>query len=119
MRKVPWTVGQGPILTWETGPDGVLINGAYTLSRDEVYNKVTVVAEPADGSTPISATAFDNNPDSPTWLYGPFGEKGRRITSNAILSEGAAYQWPCSTCSGRALTPRGDPDRRRPGTGTG
>lgn len=105
MRKVPWTVEQDPILTWETGPDGVLIDGAYTLSRDEVFNKVTVVAEAADGSPPISATAFDNNPDSVTWLYGAFGEKGRRITSNAVLSEGAAYQLAVQyVFRGRALT---------------
>jgi hypothetical protein len=92
LRRIPWTVTQVPLLTWESSVDGVLFDGSYTLSREQVFNKITVVGEAADGSTPVSATVFDNEPTSPTYLYGPFGEKGRRVVSNATTNSGAAFQ---------------------------
>lgn len=92
LRTVPWTIEQTPLLTWEVGVDGTLLSGSYTLSREDVFNKITLVGEVADGSAPVSATVFDNDPDSPTYLYGPFGEKGRRIISNATTNNGAAFQ---------------------------
>lgn len=92
MRRVPWTIVQTSLLDWETGPDGTLLGGTYSLSRDEVFNKITVLGEAADGSPPVSASVFDNNPDSLTWIYGPFGEKGRKVTSNAVLTAGAALE---------------------------
>jgi hypothetical protein len=92
LRQIPWTVAQTPLLIWESSVDGVLVDGSYTLSREQVYNKITVVGEAADGSPPVSATVFDNEPTSPTYLYGPFGEKGRRIISNATTNNGATFQ---------------------------
>jgi hypothetical protein len=92
MRRVPWTTEQTPLLDWETGPDGVLLDGAYRLSRDEVFNKITVVGEAADGSPPVNSSVFDNDPTSLTYLYGAFGEKGKRITSNATVTDGAAFE---------------------------
>jgi hypothetical protein len=92
LRRIPWTIEQTPLLTWETGVDGTLLDGSYLLSRENVFNKITVVGEAADGSPPVSATVFDNDITSPTYLYGPFGEKGRRIVSNATTNSGAAFQ---------------------------
>lgn len=92
MRRVPWTIEQDSIVDWETGPDGVLLDGSYTLSRQNVFNKITVVGETADGTTPVSATVFDNDASSPTYLFGNFGIKGKRIQSNATNTPGAAYE---------------------------
>lgn len=105
MRTVPWTVAQSSLLDWETGRDGVLLDGTYTLSREGVFNKITVVGEAADGSAPVSASVFDNDSSSLTWIYGPFGEKGRRITSNATLTSGSALELAMQYLSrSRALT---------------
>lgn len=92
MRRVPWTVAQSSLLDWEAGPDGILLDGAYRLSRESVFNKITVVGEAADGSPPVNASVFDNDPTSLTYLYGGFGEKGKRITSNATITDGAAFE---------------------------
>lgn len=92
MRAVPWATTQTPLLTLESGVDGSLIEGSYTLSRENVFNRITVVGEAADGSTPAFATVFDNNVASPTYFYGPFGPKGRRVVSNVTSNNGAAFQ---------------------------
>lgn len=92
MRLVPWATLQTPLLTLESGVDGTLIDGQYTLSRENVFNRITVVGEAADGSAPVSATVFDNEATSPTYFYGPFGPKGRRVTSNVTTNNGAAFQ---------------------------
>lgn len=63
-----------PVFTIDAGPGGVMVSGARGVARDGVYNGVVATGEGADSDEPIRAFAYDANPDSPTYWYGPFGK---------------------------------------------
>src|SRR5690606_40052531 len=54
------------------------------LSRDGVYNAVVARGEGADTETPIQAVVVDDDPDSPTYWHGPFGQVPRFYASPLI-----------------------------------
>lgn len=87
MRLVPWATSQTPLLTLADGEGGELTSAVPMLSREDVFNIVTVVGERADGSTPVFATAFDNDPTSPTYVNGPFGIKSKLIRLQTVLTD--------------------------------
>jgi hypothetical protein len=90
MRFVPWTVEQTPLLTFTDGDGGTMAAWTVAYSRQNVYNQVTVVGELADGSTPVFATASDNDPASPTYINGKFGLKGQLQQVQTAVSQGQA-----------------------------
>lgn len=62
-----------PVFAVNAGAGGVLVSMSRHLTRDRVYNAVVASGEAADTSDPVRAVAYDNNPQSPTYFYGPFG----------------------------------------------
>lgn len=90
VRYVPWTVAQVPLLTLRDGEGGSLTSTTTMISREYVFNTVTVVGERADGSTPVHATAYDLDPDSPTYVDGPFGRKSKLVQSQAAINQAQA-----------------------------
>jgi hypothetical protein len=62
-----------PVFTVDAGAGGVLVSMSRELSREGVYNAVVASGEAADGQVPVTATAVDDNPDSPTYFSGRFG----------------------------------------------
>jgi hypothetical protein len=56
------------------GQNGVLINLGREISREGVYNAVKASGEDTGTTAPVSAVAYDNNPDSPTYYNGGFGK---------------------------------------------
>lgn len=64
------------------GPTGVLINEDRTSTRDTVYNAVSVSANSSDQTRPpLWAWAYDSNPLSKTYYYGPNGQRPRFYSS--------------------------------------
>ncbi|MEU3826443.1 DUF5047 domain-containing protein [Streptomyces sp. NPDC029080] len=58
----------------DAGTTGVLISADRAFSRDGMYNMVVASGENAeDGAAPVTATASDTDPTSPTYVSGPFG----------------------------------------------
>lgn len=90
MRFVPWAITQVPLLTLSDGPGGVLTSAVPSLSREDVFNMVTVIGERADGDLPVYATAYDNNPASPTYVNGGFGLKSKLIRMQTVLTDAQA-----------------------------
>jgi hypothetical protein len=81
--------GSSGAAVWDAsaGPDGTLITGGRTLSRSNVYNAVAVTADGADSTTQAPmAVAYDSNPQSPTYFYGPFGQVPEMYSSPAAGS---------------------------------
>jgi len=71
----PWTAQPViPVWTVNAGPGGVLTSAQPTLTRSGIYNAVIVTSDGASSSGPPLAIAYDNNPASPTYYYGPFGK---------------------------------------------
>lgn len=63
-------------VAWEIAADegGVMIEAAAGWSRDGMYNVVIASGENTEsGTAPVSATAEDDDPTSPTYVDGPFG----------------------------------------------
>lgn len=77
-------------IVWDVadGEGGTLVSAARTMSRNGVYNAVVVSAEnTAANAAPVSAVAYDNNPNSPTRWGGPFGRKPMTYTTSLATTQ--------------------------------
>lgn len=90
IRIVPWTVERPSVLTIADGEGGTIASAEPTLSRENVFNVVTVVGERADGTAPVYATISDQVVSSPTYVNGPFGVKSKLIQAQAAQNFGQA-----------------------------
>lgn len=88
-RRYAWTVAAPPIVTLRDGQGG-LIMGSPSRDRDQVYNSISVSGERADGSTPVFAFAEDVDPDSATFVNGPFGRRNRPVRLQTPQTQGSA-----------------------------
>lgn len=73
-----------------SGEGGVLIKAARTLTREGVHNAVVATGEAPDEGSPARGVAIDNNPDSPTYFYGRFGQEPRFYSSPLLMNDTAA-----------------------------
>jgi hypothetical protein len=88
LRRVPWTVNLSTMpLPMSDGVGGTLRTAYPDRSRAGVYSRITVTMERADGGDPLSATADDLDPSSPTYTLGPYGVKAGRVQLNQAASE--------------------------------
>lgn len=81
-----------PVYRVNSGAYGVLISSDRSISREGVYNGVVVEGEGADSLPPVRAIVTDDNPLSPTYWAGPFGQVPRFFTSNFITTEDQAIR---------------------------
>lgn len=72
------------------GPQGVIISGDRVLSRDNVFNAMVVQSDGASTSDPAFAVAYDNNPSSPTYWYGKYGQVPQFYSDSTITSSDQA-----------------------------
>jgi hypothetical protein len=73
-----------------SGAGGALVSMTRTLTRDRVYNAI-VASSGATNSTGSSwGVAFDNNPASPTYFYGPFGPVPAFFSSPLLATDAQA-----------------------------
>lgn len=63
-----------PVLTVKAGQGGVLATLSRTLTRSGITNGCMVTGEQASDAPPVFALVVDNNPLSPTYWYGQFGQ---------------------------------------------
>lgn len=92
VRRYPYDVGMAVQDIFD-GPEGLLVAGAPTISRDGAANSVTVIVERFDGGAPFRVTARDNSPTSPTRFDGPFGRVSQIVKVQTPLSQGEATQF--------------------------
>lgn len=89
VRQYPYDVGT-VVQTLADGPQGLLVSGAPSFSRDGAANSITVAVERFDGGTPFRVRARDDSPTSPTRFGGPFGRVSRVIKVQTPLTVGEA-----------------------------
>lgn len=79
-------------VVWQvnSGAGGVLVRLSRELSREGVYNGVVASGEALDTIAPPRGVAVDDNPASPTYWNGPFGQVPRFYTSPFITTTGQA-----------------------------
>lgn len=77
---------------WEIteGTSGTLTAADLTLDRSQAYNAVVATGENSAGGQVFRAIATDNNPASPTYWLGGFGQKPRFYASPLITTTAQA-----------------------------
>lgn len=98
----------GSSVVWEVaaGEGGVMVSANRGMSRAGVYNSVTAYGENVvDGAPPVSATAEDTDPTSPTYVGGPFGRVVGDDYTSATLTTTALCQAAAAQLLKTALKP--------------
>lgn len=87
----PPDVATTPVWSVDCGATGVLVGARRGLTREGVYNLITVRSQRTDSSA--WATVYDNNPDSPTYpgLYTGIAGRAADVTTGAYTGEQTAY----------------------------
>jgi len=80
-----------PVWHLRAGPGGALISASREISREQVYNAVVARGEGSEMADPVEAVAYDDDPDSMTYFFGPFGMVPRFYASPVISTEDQAY----------------------------
>lgn len=74
----------------QLGVGGALVNLHRALSRDGTYNAAVALGEAGDTDAPLRGVAVDDNPTSPTYFYGRFGQVPQFFSSPFINSQAQA-----------------------------
>lgn len=89
VRAYPYDVGT-VVQEFRDYPEGLLVSGTPSVSRDGARNSITLVVERFDGGAPFRVTARDNSPTSPTQYGDRFGRVTEVIKVQTPLTEGQA-----------------------------
>jgi len=89
IRPIPAITG--PVAWYvDVGAQGVLVKAERQISREATYNVVVAGAERVDNLPPLEATVQDNDPASPTYVSGPFGQVPYFYFNNGITTAAQA-----------------------------
>ena len=90
-RVIPDPVEDDPVAIYEDGAEAVVLEVSRGWSTESTYNIVIVSSEGSDVDSPLRVEAADDNPDSPTFRFGAFGQVPMFYSSSLIrTSEQAA-----------------------------
>ena len=92
LSAVPDPTEQTPVKVYVEGDDAMVLSVNRRLSTDQTFNGVVVTGEGTNVKPPVRAVAFDEDPASPTYRYGAFGERPTFISSPVVTSAGEAAQ---------------------------
>lgn len=75
-----------PVWEAKAGRDGVLFGASRRVTSDDVHNAVVATGSAADDQQPQRVVAVDNDPNSPTYFFGQFGQVPRFFESPLITT---------------------------------
>ena len=79
----PYSIGPAlasqSVVTLVDGENGATVRVSDAISREGIYNSITVVVERVNNVEPIRVTVRDTDPASPTRWGGPFGKQNRVV----------------------------------------
>jgi hypothetical protein len=79
-----------PAEVYEENSEATVLGVARNLTSERSYNGAIVTGEGTKNNTVFSATAWDNDPKSPTFYRGPYGPYPQFYTSSTVNSESDA-----------------------------
>jgi hypothetical protein len=90
----PYLIGTVPSVSimFRDGTGGTTVEVTDAISRDGIYNSVTVVAEKYGNQAPIRVTVRDNGVNSPTRWGGLFGKQNLIIKSQIPIDVNGARE---------------------------
>jgi hypothetical protein len=89
VRTVSQVVGP-PVLTLAEGEGGLLVEVDANWDREQAFNRVIVTGENASLGVLPRGVATDNDPQSPTYYFGPFGAKSMFWSSDMVTTSAQA-----------------------------
>lgn len=99
VRRVPWTTSGEPVITlsdadidrsFDYSESKIILSARPKKSRAKVFNSISVISERTDGTPPVLGFAEDTRPESPTYVYGPFGRRHMTVSLKTPTSSYAA-----------------------------
>lgn len=90
LRAIPDYSVAASVEKYNEDEEAMLLTTSRSLSADGVYNAVVVTAEGTSTDIPYRSTAIDEDPASPTYVYGPFGFSPTFVSTPLVNSQAAA-----------------------------
>lgn len=90
LRLIPDPLEDDAQETYADGDDAVLLAIDRNFNTATTYNGVIASSEASSVDSPVRAEAWDENPNSPTYRYGPFGEVPMFYSSSLIADAAQA-----------------------------
>jgi hypothetical protein len=85
-RPVPDPRMMPPVWTFDDDLNPVVVKAQRELSDEQTFNYVVVKGESTATANPVAAVAFDDDPSSPTYIYGPYGSVVEYVTMPQIIT---------------------------------
>jgi hypothetical protein len=74
LRDVPDPGTGQPVWTFSDSANPTIASATRSLTDQTVFNYIVAYGESVDNAVPVSAVAFDDNPNSPTYYLGAYGK---------------------------------------------
>jgi hypothetical protein len=85
-RPVPDPRKSAPVWTFDDTINPVVVKAQRALTDEQTFNYVVVKGESTSVKNPVSAVAFDDDPSSPTYIYGAYGQHTEYVTMPQVLT---------------------------------
>lgn len=83
------TVGD-PVWEFDEDSNPLVAEAVRELADDQTFNHVIVIGQSTSSQNAVSAEAQDTNPNSPTYILGPYGQVTERLTFSLITTQDQA-----------------------------
>lgn len=92
MRQFPALDGSPVVALFEEGENTIITSLSRDISTRDTYNGVIYTIEGSNITTPIKVEVWDDDPASPTYRYGVFGQAPTFVTSNILGTQSEAVR---------------------------
>lgn len=90
MKQFPTLDGTSAVATFIEGSGTTVLSLNRTLTSKETFNGVIYYVEGSNVTTPIRVEVWDEDPSSPTYRYGKFGQVPTFVESNLLATSAQA-----------------------------
>jgi hypothetical protein len=91
-RPVPDPRVGEPVWSFDENAVKLVAEAERELSSEQTFNDIVVVGQSTSTANPFSAEAFDDDPNSPTYILGPYERVAQRLTFSLITSQDQAQE---------------------------
>lgn len=90
LEPIPAADDLTAVVSFAEGEVSTLLSAARKMNRRTTYSGVVVTGEGTSTSTPVRAEVWDDDPASPTYRFGPFGQVPFFYSSSLVTSAAQA-----------------------------
>lgn len=92
MRQFPSLDGSPVVALFQEGQGNIITSVSRDISSRDTYNGVIYTIEGSNIVTPLKVEVWDEDPASPTYRYGVFGQAPTFVTSSVLATQAEAVQ---------------------------